>query len=169
MKNKSINRLNKFFDDKDYQLEVELGREFLEGDSNVFIILHKVDKQKTKVDDLYGETEEDGIVIEKSIKIPGFVNILNSDNQDLVNSSMTQKEPGNMEFSVYIKTLEELKINFDYGDYIEYIENDGVSRYYSVVDDGRVITDSELSYHGYKPFFRKIIASPTSNNEFKGI
>jgi hypothetical protein len=38
-----------------------------------------------------------------------------------------------------------------------------------VNNDGRVVSDNKHTYAGYKPFYRTILASPVSNNEFKGI
>ena len=55
------------------------------------------------------------------------------------------------------------------GDYIGYYETENRVRYYSVVDDGRVVSDLKHSYGGYKPFYRTIKAAPVTDNEFRGI
>jgi len=49
-----ITRLGKFFGGEDFHLDVGMGREG-EGDMNFTLILYKVDKKKTNVDNVYGE------------------------------------------------------------------------------------------------------------------
>ena len=56
-----ITRLGKFFGGEDYNLDISMGREWLEGDMNFTLVLYRVDKKKTNVDDVYGEAQEDGI------------------------------------------------------------------------------------------------------------
>jgi hypothetical protein len=53
--NVPITRLGKFFGDNDFNLEIEMGQEWLVGDMNFTCVLYKVDKTKTKTDDVYGE------------------------------------------------------------------------------------------------------------------
>ena len=50
-----ITRLGKFFGGEDYDLDISMGREWLDGDMNFTLVLYKVDKQRTKTDDVYGE------------------------------------------------------------------------------------------------------------------
>ena len=59
--------------------------------------------------------------------------------------------------------------DIDLGDYIGYYESDTRVRYYSVVNDGRVVSDNKHTYGGFKSFYRTIIASPVSENEFRGL
>jgi hypothetical protein len=65
--------------------------------------------------------------------------------------------------------LDELGIDIAMGDYIGYYETETRVRYYSVSDDGRVVSDNKHTYAGYKPFYRTIIATPVSENEFRGL
>ena len=59
--NVPISRLGKFFGDRDFELEIEMGQEWLIGDMNFTCVLYKVDKNKIKTDDVYGEVIEDGV------------------------------------------------------------------------------------------------------------
>mgnify|MGYP000465487953 CR=1 FL=1 len=63
----------------------------------------------------------------------------------------------------------ELNVDISYGDYIGYYETEDRVRYYSVVNDGRVVSDNKHTYGGYKPFYRSIIAAPVNDGEFRGI
>lgn len=170
MQNKvPITRLNKFFSGNDMSLEVELGREWLEGDMNFTLILYRIDRYKTKNDEVYGEALKDGIKFHPPIEFKAYVKILQPENKFIGSSSVVQTEPGNMNFSVYEKTLEEMGIEINLGDYIAYYETESKVRYYVVNNDGRVNSDLRHSYGGYKPFYRTYIASPVTDNEFRGL
>jgi hypothetical protein len=164
-----ITRLNKFFGAEDFDLDIAMGREWLEGDMNFRLVLYRVDKQKTKTDDVYGETVEDGIKFLPPVEFMGYVQIEQPENQDYGQSRMSQMEPGNLKVGVYQESLDELNIDIEYGDYIGYYETESRVRYYSVVNDGRVVSDNKHTYGGYKPFYRSIIASPVNDNEFRGL
>jgi hypothetical protein len=90
-------------------------------------------------------------------------------NKFLGNSKVEQDEPGNMKFSLYQKQLDDLGVEIFLGDYIGYYETESRVRYYSVSQDGYVRSDNKHTYGGYKPFYRTIIATWVSENEFKGI
>ena len=45
-----ITRLGKFFGDNDFNLEIEMGQEWLIGDMNYTCVLYRVDKTKTKTE-----------------------------------------------------------------------------------------------------------------------
>ena len=164
-----ITRLEKFFGSEDFDLEQNMGREWLEGDMNFTLVLYRVDRQKTKTDNVYGETEEDGIKYLPPVEFRGYVTIESPDNIDYANSKLSQMEPGNLKVGVYQKTLDELEDDVEYGDYIGYYETENRVRYYSVVNDGRVVSDNKHTYGGFKPFYRSIIAAPVNDGEFRGI
>jgi hypothetical protein len=164
-----ITRLGKFFGSEDYSLDVEMGREWLEGDMNFTLVLYRVDRYKTKTDDVYGETLEDGIKYHAPVEFKAFVQVSAPENKLLGGSKMNQMEPGNIRISVYQEHLDELGIEISIGDYIGYYESETKVRYYSVANDGRVVSDNRHTYAGVRPFYRTIIATPVSQNEFKGI
>ena len=45
-----ITRLEKFFGAEDFELDIAMGREWLDGDMNFRLVLYRVDQQKTKTD-----------------------------------------------------------------------------------------------------------------------
>ena len=69
----------------------------------------------------------------------------------------------------YNKHLEELGVDISLGDYIGYAESEDRMRYYTVTNDGRVVSDNAHTIGGYKPFYRTIICSYVSPNEFNGV
>jgi hypothetical protein len=103
-----ITRLGKFFGGEDYALDVSMGSEWLEGDMNFTVILYRIDRYKTRIDDVYGESPEGGIQFLAPVELKGYVQILAPTGMRLGNSRIEQDEPGNMRFSIYQSYLDEL-------------------------------------------------------------
>lgn len=164
-----ITRLGKFFGDEDFSLDIGMSEEWLHGDMNFSLILYRVDKQKTKTDDVYGEALKDGIKFLPPVEFKGYVQIMAPENKMLGNSKLDQMEPGNLKVSVFQKHLDELEIDIEYGDYIGYQETENRIRYYVVNNDGRVVSDNKHNYAGTRPYYRTIMASAVVNNEFRGL
>jgi hypothetical protein len=164
-----ITRLGKFFGAEDYSLDIGMGEEWLIGDMNFTVILYRIDRRKTKTDDVYGEVLEDGIQFLAPVELKGLVKVIAPVSKFIGTSKVEIKEPGNMNFSIYQKTLDDLQVEIFLGDYIGYYESEDRVRYYVVSDDGYVKSDNKHTYGGYKPFYRTIVATYVSENEFRGI
>jgi hypothetical protein len=164
-----ITRLGKFFGENDFLVDIDLGMEWLHGDMNFTCVLYRIDRYKTKTDDVYGEALEDGIKFLPPVEFNGYVQITAPENKLMGSTRIDQMEPGNIKVSVYQKTLDDLEIDISFGDYIGYYESETVVRYYTVNNDGRVVSDNKHTYGGYKPFYRTISASPVGPNEFRGL
>jgi hypothetical protein len=164
-----ITRIGKFFGAEVFTLEQDFGSEWLHNDMNFTLVLYRVDRYKTKTDDVYGETVSDGIKFLPPVEFKGYVQIMAPENKNLGNSKINQIEPGNMKVSVYQRDLDELEVDVNNGDYIGYYETENRVRYYTVNNDGRVTSDNKHTIGGYKPFYRTIMASPVTNNEFRGL
>ena len=164
-----ITRLGMFFGGEDYDLDIGMGQEWLEGDMNFTIVLYRIDRYKTKKDNVYGEVVEDGVQFMAPVELKGLVQISPPTNKFYGNSRVEIQEPGSMKFSIYQKTLDDLGVEIWMGDYIGYYETEDRVRYYSVSDDGYVKSDNKHTYGGYKPFYRTVTATWVSENEFRGI
>lgn len=164
-----ITRVGKFFGEEDFNLDIEMGMEYLGDDLNMSVVLYRIDRKKTKKDDIYGEAPKDGIVFMPPVEVKGIVQITESSLKQLGNSKVEQKEPGNMKFSFYQKQLDDLKVELLKGDYLGYYVTEDKVRYYSVIDDGIVNMDNKHTYAGYKPFYRSVIATFVNKNEFRGL
>ena len=68
-----ITRLGKFFGGEDFTLDTGMGQEWLEGDMNFTVILYRIDRYRTRVDDVYGESPEQGIQFLAPVEIKGYV------------------------------------------------------------------------------------------------
>ena len=164
-----ITRIGKFFGAEDYNLDLSIGEEWLYGDMNFTVVLYRIDRMKTKTDDVYGEALKDGIKFLPPIELKGYVQIMAPENKNIAGNKINQVEPGNMRFSIYQRQLDELGIDINYGDYLGYNETEDRIRFYTVNNDGRVISDNKHNYAGYKPYYRTIMASAVVDNEFRGL
>lgn len=164
-----VTRLSKFFSQDDFDLNVQLGKEYLHGDINMKLVLYRVDRQKTDTDNVYGEVGKDQIKFLPPIEINALVKIEEPKNAAYKNGLIRYNEPGNLVLSVYISHLEELKVNIRYGDFIGYPESENKMRYYTVSNDGAVTSDNKHNMFGYKPHYRTITCVPAQETEFRGI
>ena len=108
------------------------------------------------------------MLIEHFLK-KAFLQIVAPENKFIGTSKIEQLEPGNARISVYQSHLDELEIDIEYGDYIGYYETETLVRYYTVNNDGRVVSDNKHTYGGVKPFYRTMIGVPVNQDEFRGL
>lgn len=164
-----VTRLNKFFSQDDFDINIQMGEEYLHGDLNMKLVLFRVDRTKTSNDAVYAEAGKDEIQYLPPIEFNGLVKIDAPKNASYKNGLLRYNEPGNLTISVYIKHLTDLKIDIMYGDYIGYQDNEEKVRYYNVVNDGKVTSDNKHKMFGYKPHYRTITCAPVQEGEFRGI
>ena len=165
-----ITRINKWFSEEDYKLEIELGREAIEGDGNFTLILYRVDREMTESDNLYGEASKDGIRFFPPVELKVIPILAEPENKAYnSNGSMRFLADGQLTFGIYDQQLTELKTSLSYGDYIGYPVTETEIRYYSVVNDGVKNFDNKHTIMGYKGAFRTIVCATVDANEFRGI
>jgi hypothetical protein len=164
-----ITRLGKFFSQDDFDINIQMGQEYLHGDLNMKLVLYRVDRSKSNTDAVYAEAGNGDIKYFPPIEFNALVKIDEPKNSSYKNGLLRYNEPGNLIMSVYIKHLEELKVDIKYGDYIGYQDSEDRVRYYTVTNDGRVTSDNKHKMFGYKPHYRTITCAPVQEGEFKGI
>lgn len=164
-----ITRMTKFFSNEDFDLQIQMGQEYLHGDLNMKLVVYRVDRAKTDKDSVYAEVGKDEIKYFPPIEINALVKIEEPKNSSYKNGMLRYLEPGNLVFQVYLKHLDELGVEIKYGDYVGYPESEGKIRYYNVTNDGRVTSDNKHNYFGYKPYYRTITCAPVQESEFRGI
>jgi hypothetical protein len=164
-----ITRLNKFFAQDDFDLNIQIGQDYLSGDLNMTLVLYQVDRTRTDTDDVYAEVGKDQMKFKPPVEFNGLVQIANAETKSYKTGLLRFLEPGNMMISVYIKELNDLGIDVRFGDYIGYPESETKIRFYTVSNDGKVVADGKHKMFGYKPHYRTIICVPTQDNEFRGV
>ena len=165
-----ITRVNKFFSADDFSLEIDFGKEWLEGDINMTVILYRVNRDETITDSVYGETIKDGVRYHQPVEI----HVLPTLNEPTLksynsNGSLSYREDGNLVFGVYSSSLEELEVDIRIGDYIGYAITESKMNYYTVEDDGRKNSDNAHTILGFKGAFRTITCTIADETDFRGI
>src|SRR5690606_38882109 len=145
-----IKRINKFFSGRDFDLEVKMGREAIEGDGNFTIILYRVDRNTTQVDDIYGEASAHEINFLVPVELYVIPMIEKPENKTYSKGHLNYLEDGNLKFIVYSAHLEELNIDITMGDYIAYPINETEVVYFSVTNAGQKNYDNAHTIMGYK-------------------
>ena len=166
-----INRVNKFFSNEDFDLDISMGREAIEGDGNFTVILYRVDRENTSSDDLYGEAPKDGVKFFPPVELK-VIPILEEDENKAYNSgagSLRYLQDGNLTFGIYTSQLAELDAELSYGDYIGYPVNETEVRYFSVTNDGVKNYDNKHTIMGYKGAYRTVKCAPVDEQEFRGL
>jgi hypothetical protein len=165
-----ITRVNKWFSEDDFNLEIEMGREAIEGDGNFTLILYRVDRQLTESDDLYGEASANSIRYFPPIELKVIPIMDEAENKSYnSNGGLRYLQDGQLTFGIYDAQLKELDTEISYGDYIGYPVTETEIRYFSVVNDGVKNYNNKHTIMGYKGAFRTIICTTIEDLEFQGM
>ena len=70
-----ITRLSKFFSQDDFDINIQMGREYLHGDLNMKLVLYRVGRSKTDNDAVYAEAGADEIKYFPPVEINALVKI----------------------------------------------------------------------------------------------
>lgn len=162
-----INRISKFFGQDDFDLHIDLGMEYFQSDVNMTVKLYKINHLQSDSDDIYAESTSSQIKYSDPIDIQCLVKIDTPQNKSYVDNKIRFNEPGNLIITVYKKTLENLKTDINYGDFISYQIDENTLFYYEVSDDGKQPQNAKSAF-GFKYHYRTIICTPTQKNLFKG-
>ena len=98
-----INRIGKFFDSKDFDLEMDFGMEYVEEDMGQTIILYEVDLERTNVTDTYKEANRDNIRFKtpKELVVVYEIGQSITKSYDTMMSNAVYSLPGNLRFGIF--------------------------------------------------------------------
>lgn len=164
-----IKRINKFFSGRDFDLEVQMGREAMEGDGNFTVILYRVDRENSQINDLYGEANANELNYLPPVELYIVPMIAGSENQTYSNGYLRNLEDGNLKFVVYVQHLEERGVDIIVGDYIGYPIDETEMIYFSVSNAGEKNYDNKHTIMGYKGAYRVIECTWANEDEFNGL
>jgi hypothetical protein len=157
-------RYGLFMSERSMDLEVEFARDYLKQDSPNVFTLHRVDIIQTKTDDLYGETKASEKVFRKPVKLYGMINIEKGEQEYLSNTGLVSDQSGNLVIRIYLKELEEKGVEINRGDFIGYNPSGEKERYYEVASANNVTDETEKTFAGMKPLWKKIVAIPVKGD-----
>jgi hypothetical protein len=165
------NRIDKFFDENEYDLEVRMAYEYM-SDLNQKVYLYTVDLSQNKRDSLYNENESNEVYLNDPVELYALVDVLEPKNQSYNDDNTFRlKELGNLLVHVLIPELKFKNVRPKYGDYIVYMVDDGLKApfplVYQIADDSIKTFENVRSWGGYKAHFKTIICTPVDKNELK--
>lgn len=165
-----IKRNNLFYSEESFNLDVEIGKNYLETDVNQTIILYSIDLSKTNASVVYGETKKDSIIFFPPVELNVIYEIESGElrSYDKSKNVGSYIKSGKLTFGIYQSTLDERGIEIKVGDYVGIQVTPEHMEYYTVVNDGRNNFSNEMSIFGYRPSYRKVECASIDINEFKG-
>jgi hypothetical protein len=146
------------------RLQIRMGMEYTKV-LNQTVVLYEVDREATKVDDIYNEANFSDLVF----KTPVELNVLyNLDKAELKTYSQQNLKGyyvkvGQLSFTVYQKELEENNCDIKRGDYIGLQVTPEHMEFFIVADDGRVNYDNAHTMWGTVPYYRSIKCTVVSD------
>ena len=160
-----INRNNLFTSDKTIDFQVSIGMEYINKVINQTVILYEIDRENTKINDIYNEAKFDDLVFKTPVELNVLYN-LNKAELKTYDSNVIKGyylKIGKLDFTIYEKELIENDCDIKRGDYIGLQVTNDRMEYFIVTDDGRVNFDNAHTQWGTKPVYRSISCTIVSD------
>ncbi len=165
-----VTRLSRYYDEIDFELELDMAKEVIEEDANFTVVLYRVDMVNSNNDDVYGESNSREIRFLPPVELKVLLNISESDNKSYgENGSLRYQEYGNLTFTILTKQLKNKGIDINYGDIIGYSDREDNLKYFEVFNDGKINSDNAHTQFGYKSYYRTISCVVVDPDQFNGI
>ena len=165
-----INRNSLFYDKDSFNVEMEIGKNYIEQDMNQTVVLYSVELGRSATDALYGETSNaSGVAFKPPIEIHCVYKIEQPElkSYDKTKSLGTYMKTGKLTVGVYQETLDELGVDIKKGDYIGVQISETHQEMFVVNNDGRNNFDNSHTLFGTRPLWRTVQASPVDKTEFQ--
>jgi hypothetical protein len=165
-----VKRNRLFYDREQFMFDMELGREYVEGDLGQTVVLYQVDLSKSSLDDLYMETDANGIAYKAPVEIPCTFNIEDAELKayDKTKNLGTYLKQGKLKVGVYNQTLIDYGVDIKIGDFLGVQVDETHMVYYQVENDGRASYANKYTQFGTVPLYRSIVASWVDPSTFNG-
>lgn len=160
-----INRNNLFTSPECIHFQIGMGMEYVNKVLNQTVVLYEIDRDKTKSDDIYNESDFNEI----SFKTPIEINVMYLlDKAELKTYEQSKikgyyVKVGKFRFQVYQNELESNGCDINRGDYIGLQVTPEHMEFFIVTDDGRVNYDNKHTMWGTVPYFRSIECAVVSD------
>lgn len=165
-----ITRLSRYYDDLDFKFDMEAAEEIINDDAGFTVVLYRIDRNHSIMDDVYGESETRDIRFLAPVELRVLPNLADAENKSYGgNGSLRYQEHGNFNFDVLNKELDDKGVEISYGDIIGYSINETDLKYFEVYDDGRINVDNENTVYGFRSHFSTIKCTTIDPNRFNGI
>ena len=166
IKNLEDNRMGLFMTDNSFNLDVMYGRNFLQTDNAQEIILHKINAVKTKSHDLYGQSKTKDKVFMTPVPLSVMITIEDGQPEYYGGNAggITRDDTGKLTFGVYLRELEEKKVDLVVGDIVEYNQSGEKNRFYEIENADYVNDETSKTIGGFKPYWKRVVAVPVKED-----
>lgn len=159
-----INRNNVFTSQDQVNLQIAMGMEYLRV-LNQTIVLFEVDRERTKIDDVYKEASFKDLKFKTPVELNVLYKIdkpeLKTYDTDLLKGYYVKM--GKLTFSIFEKELQENGCDIQRGDYIGIQVTPEHMEYFIVADDGRINYDNAHTLWGTIPYYRNVVCTVVSD------
>lgn len=160
-----INRNNFFTSQEQINFQIGMGMEYVNKILNQTVVLYEIDREKTKVNDVYNEAKFSDLVFKTPIELNVMYKLdkgeLKTYNSETIKGYYVKV--GKLNFTIYLKELEENGCDINRGDYIGLQVTPERMEYFIVADDGRVNFDNAHTMWGTVPYYRSIVCTAVSD------
>jgi hypothetical protein len=159
-------RYGLFMTQNSFDLDVMYGRNFLQTDNAQEVIIHKININQTVTHALYGQSKTKDKKFMPPVRISVMVNVEEGKQEYYGNNpgGIVRDDTGNISFGVYLKELEEKKLEIDRGDIIEYNMSGSKNRYYEVESANNVTDTTNKTIGGFKTYWKKVVGVPVKED-----
>lgn len=153
-----INRNNLFFSEHQFDVLNAFGMEYVNKVVNQTVVLYEVDRENTKVDDIYQESKYSDIAFKTPVEL-NVLYLIDKPELKTYDSEVMKGyylKMGRLTFRIYEKELEENGCDIQRGDYVGIQVTEEHMEFFKVTNDGRMNYDNAHSMYGLKPLYRTI-------------
>ncbi len=165
-----ITRLNRYYDEVDFNFDLDAADEVIKEDLNFIVVLYRVDGVHSQ-SDLYGESSAREVRYHPPVELHVIPKLDRAKNKTYgeKNGNLRYQEHGNLTLTLLNRELGDKDITVSYGDIIGYPVDEDTLRYFEVYDDGKINVDNKSTRFGYKSFYTIVQCVPLDPNVFNGI
>lgn len=164
-----INRNSLFYDEKSYNYELMIGKNYIEQDMGQTLVLYQVDAETSQTDAIYGETSATGMRYKTPVEVPCVYEIAEPELKayDKTKNLGTYTRSGKLTVGVYQETLNELGVEIKKSDILGIQVSETHMELFVVINDGRNNYDNHHAMFGTRPLYRTISAVPTEMTDIQ--
>lgn len=165
-KKQLANRYGLFMNDASYDLEIMYGRNYLKSDIVNDVKIHRINILDTKAHKLYGQAKASDRSYFPPIQIKASVTIEDNQQSNYGDDigGITREDTGNLILGIYLKELEEKKLEITRGDIIEYNLSGQQTRYYEVENAHNVSDTTSQTIAGFKNYWKRVVSIPVKED-----
>ena len=108
----AITRLSRYYDNVDFQYDLEAAEEIINEDAGFTVVLFRIDRNHSNIDDIYGESDTRDIRFLAPVELRVILKLEDAENKTYGdNGSLRYQEHGNLIFDILNKELDNLNAN----------------------------------------------------------